>query len=215
MSVCQEDIEKEAQGHYNDTCCTICRPYHQKNVKNIHMQKPLRKLFVSKPNKTLTIAQSHTPFFQGYLQMNETSFLSPLNNHHQIYLFTHLPSSLSTTIRNALATPRPRQPDKIMPDGARQKIAGSIWFPGPKIWRKIEGSWPDWARQHQILSLFVIKVKFWHCLVQSGQLPSSFLQTFGQGSKTEPATFSSGSVWHDFVWLSGLGVASPSCPYFR
>ena len=34
---------------------------------------------------------------------------------------------------NALATPRPRQPDKIMPDGARQKIAGSIWFPGPKI----------------------------------------------------------------------------------
>ena len=44
---------------------------------------------------------------------------------------------------NALATPRPRQPDKIMPDGARQKIAGSIWFPGPKIGRKIEGSWPD------------------------------------------------------------------------
>ena len=43
----------------------------------------------------------------------------------------------------ALATPRPRQPDKIMPDGARQKIAGSIWFPGPKIGRKIEGSWPD------------------------------------------------------------------------
>ena len=109
----------------------------------------------------------------------------------------------------ALATPRPRQPDKIMPDGARQKIAGSIWFPGPKIWRKIEGSWPDWARQHQILSLFVIKVKFWHCLVQSGQLPSSFLQTSGPGSQTEPATFSSGSVWHDFVWLSGLGVASP------
>ena len=33
----------------------------------------------------------------------------------------------------ALATPRPRQSDKIMPDGARQKIAGSIWFPGPKI----------------------------------------------------------------------------------
>ena len=109
----------------------------------------------------------------------------------------------------ALATPRPRQPDKIMPDGARQKIAGSIWFPGPKIWRKIEGSWPDWARQHQILSLFVNKVKFWRCLVQSGQLPSSFLQTFGPGSQTEPATFSSGSVWHDFVWLSGLGVASP------
>ena len=109
----------------------------------------------------------------------------------------------------ALATPRPRQPDKIMPDRARQKIAGSIWFPGPKIWRKIEGSWPDWARQHQILSLFVNKVKFWRCLVQSGQLPSSFLQTSSPGSQTEPATFSSGSVWHDFVWLSGLGVASP------
>ena len=91
-----------------------------------------------------------------------------------------------------------------------KKFAGSIWFPGPKIWRKIEGSWPDWARQHQILSLFVNKVKFWRCLVQSGQLPSSFLQTSGPGSQTEPATFSSGSVWHDFVWLSGLGVANPS-----
>ena len=33
----------------------------------------------------------------------------------------------------ALATPRPRKADKIMPDGARQKIVGSIWFPGPKI----------------------------------------------------------------------------------
>ena len=111
---------------------------------------------------------------------------------------------------NALATPKPRQPDEIMPDGARQKFAGSIWFPWPKIGRKIEGSWPDWARQHQIQSLFVNKVKFWRCLVQSGQLPSSFLQTFGPGSQTEPATFSSGSVWHDFVWLSGLGVANPS-----
>ena len=60
----------------------------------------------------------------------------------------------------ALATPRPRQPDKIMPDGARQEIAGSVWFPGPKIGRKIEGSWPDSARQHQILFLFVNKVKF-------------------------------------------------------
>ena len=90
-----------------------------------------------------------------------------------------------------------------MPDGARQKIAGSIWFPGPKTWRKIEVSWPDWAIQHQILCLFVIKVKFWRFLVQSGQIPSSFLQTSGPGSQTEPATFSSGSVWHDFVWLSG------------
>ena len=52
-------------------------------------------------------------------------------------------------------------------------------------------------------------------LAQSGQLPSSFLQTFGPGSQTEPATFSSGSVWHDFVWLSGLGVASPLRPLRR
>ena len=124
----------------------------------------------------------------------------------------HFPVDL---LRNGLDTPRPRQPDKIMPDGARQKIAGSIWFPGPKIGRKIEGSWPDWARQHQILSLFVNKVKFWRCLVQSGQLPSSFLQTSGPGSQTEPATFSSGSVWHDFVWLSVLGVASPLRVFYR
>ena len=31
-------------------------------------------------------------------------------------------------------------------------------------------------------------------LAQSGQLPSSFLQTFGPGSQTEPATFLSGTI---------------------
>ena len=56
---------------------------------------------------------------------------------------------------------------------------------------------------------FVKKVKFWRCLVQSGQLPSSFLQTSGPGSQTESAAFSPGSVWYDFVWLCGLSVASP------
>ena len=37
-------------------------------------------------------------------------------------------------------------------------------------------------------------------LAQSGQLPSSFLQTFGPGSQTEPATFLSGT---NLVWMSG------------
>ena len=44
---------------------------------------------------------------------------------------------------------------------------------------------------------------------KSGQTEPNFLQTSGPRSQTEPATFSSGSVWFDFVWLSGLGVASP------
>ena len=109
----------------------------------------------------------------------------------------------------ALATPRPRQPDKIMPDGARQKLLVLSGFLDQKFEGKLKEAGQIERRQHQILSLFVIKVKFWRCLVQSGQLPSSFLQTSGPGSQTEPATFSSGSVWHDFVWLSGLGVASP------
>ena len=47
------------------------------------------------------------------------------------------------------------------------------------------------------MSSFVNKVKFWRCLAQSGQLPSSFLQTFGPGNQIEPATFLSGSVWYD------------------
>ena len=33
-----------------------------------------------------------------------------------------------------------------------QKMAGSIWLPAPEVCRKLETSWPDWARQHQILS---------------------------------------------------------------
>ena len=36
---------------------------------------------------------------------------------------------------DALDTPRPTQPDKNMPDGARQKIAGSIWFGGIQLVR--------------------------------------------------------------------------------
>ena len=66
---------------------------------------------------------------------------------------------------------------------------------------KVEGSWPDCARQHQIMSFFVNKGKFWCCLAQSGQLRSTFLQTSGAGSQIEPAIFWSGSVWDDFVWL--------------
>ena len=61
----------------------------------------------------------------------------------QLYWLRQSLYEANTFLAYALATPRPRQPDKIMPDGARQKIAGSIWFPGPKIGRKIEGSWPD------------------------------------------------------------------------
>ena len=83
-----------------------------------------------------------------------------------------------------------------------------FWCPG---YTKTQISRQNHARQNQMRKLLVISLsgKFWRCLVQSGQLPSSFLQTFVPGSQTEPATFSSGSVWHDFVWLSGLGVASP------
>ena len=37
---------------------------------------------------------------------------------------------------NALATPKPRQPDKIMPDGARQKIAGFYLVSLTKNWKE-------------------------------------------------------------------------------
>ena len=30
------------------------------------------------------------------------------------------------------------------------KVAGSVWLPGPEVCRKLEGSWPDGAKQHQI-----------------------------------------------------------------
>ena len=47
-----------------------------------------------------------------------------------------------------MVTPRPDKPDEIVPDGARQKMAGSIWLPAPELCRKLEASWPDCARQH-------------------------------------------------------------------
>ena len=81
-----------------------------------------------------------------------------------------------------------------------EKVAGSVWLPGPEVCRKLQESCPDDARQHQNFPLFTKKDRIWCCLAQSGQLLSSFLQTSGAGSQIEPAIFLSGSVGHGFVW---------------
>lgn len=41
-----------------------------------------------------------------------------------------------------------------------EKVAGSIWLPGPEVCRKLEGSWLDCASQHRILSYFVNSQSF-------------------------------------------------------
>ena len=75
---------------------------------------------------------------------------------------------------------------KFVPD---KKVAGSVWLPGPKVCRKLEGSWPDCTRQRQNFTLFTKRDRIWCCLAQSGQLPSIFLPIFGQGNQIEPAIF--------------------------
>ena len=42
-----------------------------------------------------------------------------------------------------LDTPSPDNQTKSCQTEPDEKVAGSVWLPGPKIGRKIEGSWPD------------------------------------------------------------------------
>ena len=101
---------------------------------------------------------------------------------------------------------------KACQTGPDKNTAGSSWFPWPVVWRKL-------AR----LSPFVNKVKCWRSLVQSGQLPSSFLQTSGPGSQTEQQLFHSalwgtilssclGLVCHSIKKDKAQGTSNPCFP---
>ena len=64
----------------------------------------------------------------------------------------------------ALATPRPKLPDKIVPDGARRK---SCWFYLASWTRSLQETWRKLARLCQTTPdsvFFVNKGKFWCCL---------------------------------------------------
>ena len=59
-----------------------------------------------------------------------------------------------------------------------QKMAGSIWLPAPKVCRKLEGSGPDCARQHQKFPLFTKKTEsgvVWHNLANLFQVSCKLL----------------------------------------
>ena len=59
------------------------------------------------------------------------------------------------------------EPDQIM--------AGSIWLPAPEVCRKLEGSDPDCARQHQNFPLFTKKDGIWCCLASLFQVSCKLL----------------------------------------
>ena len=59
-----------------------------------------------------------------------------------------------------------------------QKMAGSIWLPGPEVYRKLQGSWPDYARQHQNVHLCIKKTVsgvVWHNLANLFQVSCKLL----------------------------------------
>ena len=96
-----------------------------------------------------------------------------------------------------MVTPRPDKPGKIIPDGVRLK---NCWFYLASWTRNLQESSRKLTRLCQTAPVFPFVYIKKHNLAQSGQLPSSFLQTSGAGSQIEPAIFWSCSVWYDFVW---------------
>ena len=101
---------------------------------------------------------------------------------------------------NGLATPSPDSQTKSCQTEPDEKVAGSVWLPGPKVCRKLEGSWPDCTRQHQNFTLFIIRDRIWCCL-------ASFLQIFGQGNQIEPTIFCLAPSSMIFAGCLGLGIA--------
>ena len=111
------------------------------------------------------------------------------------------------TLPNGLATPSPDSQTKSCQTEPDEKVAGSVWLPGPEVWRKLEGSWPDCTRQRQNFTLITKRDRIWCCLAQSGQLPSIFLQIFGPGNQIEPAIFCLAPSGLILSGCLGLGVA--------
>ena len=108
---------------------------------------------------------------------------------------------------NGLATPSPDSQTKSCQTEPDEKVAGSVWLPGPEVWRKLEGSWPDCTRQRQNFTLITKRDRIWCCLAQSGQLPSILLQIFGPGNQIEPANFCLAPSGMILSGCLGLGVA--------
>ena len=123
------------------------------------------------------------------------------------YTQTHLAKGLERL--NALVTPRPdvarwgqTKPCQMKPDGSRPNFAGSIWLPWPEVCQTFEGSWPDCARQHQILSSFVIKWNsgaVWHNLFNLFQVSDKLLV---QEARLNLQFFCLAPSGYDLVWSS-------------
>ena len=128
-------------------------------------------------------------------------FLSSIN---RLSPFTWKCSSVDSY---GLATPSPDSQTKSCQTEPDEKVAGSVWLPGPKVCRKLEGSWPDCTRQHQNFTLFTKRDRIWCCLAQSGQLPSIFLPIFVTGNQIEPAIFCLAPSGMILSGCLGLGVA--------
>ena len=90
-----------------------------------------------------------------------------------------------------------------MPDGARWK---NCWFRLASWTRSLKETWRKLARLYQTVSEFYFDYKKRQNLVLSGSIwPASFNfpSNFWSRKPDRTSNFLSGSVWHDFVWLSG------------
>ena len=86
-----------------------------------------------------------------------------------------------------------------------EKVAGSVWLPGPKVCRKLEGSWPDCITYQTASELYFVYKKRQNLVLSGSIWPASFNfpSNFWSRKPDRTSNFLSGSVWHDFVWLSG------------
>ena len=66
----------------------------------------------------------------------------------------HATTSVCLAHFYGLATPSPDSQTKSCQTEPDEKVAGSVWLPGPKVCRKLEGKWPDCTRQRQNFTLF-------------------------------------------------------------
>ena len=90
-----------------------------------------------------------------------------------------------------------------MPDGARWK---SCWFCLASWTKSLQETWRKLARLHQTASEFYFVYYKRQNLVLSGSIwPASFNfpSNFWSRKPDRTNNFLSGSVWHDFCWLSG------------
>ena len=122
-------------------------------------------------------------------------FIKNSDFRHFLHIFTFSPFfwyGYTKTRQARQNRPRRSQTKKwlVLSGFLHQKFAGKLKEVGQIV--------PDSTR---LCLFFVNKGKFWCCLAQSVQLPSTFLQTSGARSQIEPAIFLSGSVWLRLAWF--------------